>query len=73
MYSGLVLLSETWCRRLTAGILRPDFGTFSPSASSTRSPPKRWGVKRSRAICTQRPVRTSRSIPGEWNKPRSRW
>lgn len=35
MYSGFVLLSETWCKRLTAGILCPDFDTFSRSASST--------------------------------------
>ncbi len=63
MYSGLVLLSETWCRRLTAGILRPDFGTFKPSASSTSTPPRRWAEKRLRAICVQRRVSVSRSIP----------
>ena len=49
MNSGLELLADSWCSRLTAGIFLPSLATFRPSATQTRLPATHRGVKSFRA------------------------
>ena len=57
MYSALELDWESWCRSLTAGILRPSLGRLIPSATSTRRPPTRTSQGRNNRRAT--PVQTT--------------